>query len=141
MNKSPPGPRVMSAGKFNDASSGGPPSPAHARSPHPATVWITPVGSTVAYGLHADALSAINATRAEISEGDYGLYNAGGLVCVRQGVIAAQRVSAGAVDLATPDAATTLSDVAFVHNARDTITRHSDLPTASSLPPPPPIQP
>jgi hypothetical protein len=102
---------------------------------------ITPVGSTVAYGLHADALSAINATRAEISEGDYGLYNAGGLVCVRQGVIAAQRVSAGAVDLATPDAATTLSDVAFVHNARDTITRHSDLPTASSLPPPPPIQP
>ena len=74
-----------------------------------------------------------------LARGGYGFFNASGVVSIRQGVIANQLDSAGAIDIATPINATTLDNVTFRDNARDVIDRRSDLPTASMLPAPTPI--
>lgn len=95
-----------------------------------------PEGRSVAYGLHAGPGCVVEATRAVLQGGGYGFFNANGALRVREGVIADQLDGAGAIDLATPATATTLTGVGFVRNARDAIERRSDLPTASSVAPP-----
>jgi hypothetical protein len=95
-----------------------------------------PVGRMVAYGLHAGPGCTIDATRAVLDNGGFGFFNASGAITLRQGVISDQAEGAGAVDLATPEHATTLEGVSFLDNASDVVTRRSDLPTASELPAP-----
>ncbi len=96
-----------------------------------------PSGPTVAYGLHAGAGCSIEAARAVIDTGDYGVFNASGTVRVRVGVIARQRQAIGAFDLGTPAGATELIGVSSVDNVRASLTRRDDLPTAASLAAPP----
>lgn len=97
-----------------------------------------PVGRRVAYGLHAGAGCTLAARRAIVDDADFGFYNAGGSLRVAVGAIVRQRVAAGAVDLATPDGATQLTDVGLRGNARDGQLRDGTLPAAGSLTPPAP---
>ena len=96
-------------------------------------------GPRVAYGLHTGRDATLDAERAVIDRGGFGFYNAGGVIRIRQGVIANQTQTVGAVDLATGASATTREDVA-VRNTRDAVERRPGLPSVAPLPSPPPIR-
>lgn len=96
-------------------------------------------GPLVAYGLHTGRDAVLDAERAVIDGGGLGFYSAGGVIRIRQSVIANQTQAVGAVDLATP-ASSTVREAVAVRNTRDAVERRSDLPSAGSLPPPPPLR-
>ncbi|MBI5518105.1 MAG: hypothetical protein HY909_30320 [Deltaproteobacteria bacterium] len=97
---------------------------------------VRPVGRMVAYGLHVGPGCSLDATHAVLDHGGFGFFSANGTITLRQGIVSRQIEGLGAVDLATPDGATTLEGVSFLDNATDRIARRDDLPTASELPPP-----
>lgn len=96
-----------------------------------------PEGREVAYGLHATMGATFEAARVVLDEGGIGVFNANGVLRIRRGVISRQTETAAAIDLATPDDATSLDDVLRRDNANDGVVRSKDLPAADGLPPPP----
>jgi hypothetical protein len=99
------------------------------------TVHFTAPGSTaqagapVAYGLHASTACQLDATRAVIDRGGYGVADFAGVLAVHQGVIANQTVAGGAVvgvDNATGGFA--LEYTTFEGNAVDDVLHNAMIP-------------
>lgn len=77
---------------------------------------FAPEGEAVAYGLHTGDEGLVAATRFVLDRGQVGVFNAGGTMSLRQGVITNQSEGAGAFRDGTPPDATTLGGVSLREN-------------------------
>ena len=98
-----------------------------------------PSGALVAYGVQTGVGCSLDARRALIDGAGFGFFNDRGALSLRDVVIARQAEGLGAVGLGTADVATSLTDVTSVNNADATVQVRSDLPSATTLAAPTPI--
>lgn len=97
----------------------------------------TPEGRAVAYGIHAGQGCTASATRFVVAEGGFGFFSSGGAIDLLGGLITFHADAAGATSSSLPDPTLRTEQVYFRDNAVDeVVAAPSDLPQASSLPPP-----
>jgi hypothetical protein len=100
-----------------------------------------PDGASVSYALHAGTGCVLDLQRATADSAGFGVYNAGGMLHVRTGVIASMLDAAGAVPTSAVAAMTQLDAIGFVGNAQDQVVVLDGLPEASEITAPAPVCP
>jgi hypothetical protein len=115
----------------------------YVRGVSPSVIMYDPTASSpptrmVAYGLHAAMGTSLDFTHAFVDDAGYGFVVSAGALAIHAGVITGSRDAAGAVNAVAPGALV-LENVSLVGNANDSVLRDTDLPSATTLPPPPPV--